>query len=702
MATSRKRALLFTAVPLLILMMPFSVYFLDSAAASDKVARNVTISGVDVARYGRADAVAAIEAHAAKLTDQTATVTVNGMSFELHPSEVGLVFDTETAVDVALEQNQDGITDWLRAFSEEVDVAMHAHIDPDLLELKLIEWEAQAVENPAFEGSIEIVDGAVELEYPHDGEAIDRAIAVERVTRALEVGSTDPIDLPTATAVPTLTAADLDAAADEAYRIMETPVILTQAEYGFTFRVEPADVSRAFAAQVVRGTPSTVEFSFDRSALFPLVEASRQELELAPQDAYWETVLVDDHEPWDENYEITDSELPDDADLPENDTITLVPARNGTTIDAAAVVDAVERAALGDGSGELPIVLDAPPAFTTEMAAAYGELYEVSEFTTYKPGVNRAHNINLMADLVDNTIVWPGETFSVNEHVGRRTLEKGFKYDCAIVSGELSCEEDAVNVGGGVSQFGTTIFNTIYFGCYEVVTHQPHSIYFSKYPEGREATLGYPSPDVAFMNNSNAPVIIRTSYTKRSITVTFFGNQEGKYCGTERSGRSSVSSPTPEYQADPDGVVRPGEERVKSKGTNGWFVLNTRIFYDAAGNELEREDFPWRYRGERNIILVHPCDVRVGGSGVCPVQVPGVSGMTQAQASEALAAIGLQVNVIMQATDDPTKDGIVLSVAPGGWQEPGTVITIAVGQFTGGGGDGDGGGGGGEGGGGDG
>lgn len=695
MATSRKRALLFTAVPLLILMLPFSVYFIDSAAASDKVARNVTISGVDVARYGRADAVAAIEAHAEQLTNQMATVTVNGMSFELDPSEVGLVFDTETAVDVALEQNKDGITDWLRAFSEEVDVAMHAEIDPDLLELKLVQWEGQAVENPAFEGSIEIVDGTVELDYPHDGEAIDRAIAVERVTRALESGSTGPIDLPTTTSTPTLTAADLDAAADEANRIMETPVILTKDEYGFTFRVEPADVSRAFAAQVVRGTPSTVEFSFDRSVLFPLVEASRQELELAPQDAYWETVLVDDHEPWDENYEITDSEQVEAADLPENDTITLVPAKNGTTIDAAAVVDAIERAALGDGSGELPIVLDAPPAFTTEMAAAYGDLYEVSEFTTYKPGVNRAHNINLMADLIDNTIVWPGETFSVNEHVGRRTLDKGFKYDCAIVSGELSCEEESVNVGGGVSQFGTTIFNTIYFGCYEVVTHQPHSIYFSKYPEGREATLGYPLPDVAFLNDSNAPVIIRTSYTKRSITVTFFGNQEGKYCGTERSGRSSVSSPTPEYQADPDGVVRPGEQKVKSKGTNGWFVLNTRIFYDAAGNELEREDFPWRYRGERNVILVHPCDTRAGGSGVCPVQVPTVSGMTQEQASATLAELGLQVAVIAQATDDATKDGIVLSVAPGGWQEPGTVITIAVGQFTGGEGDGGGGGGGG-------
>ena len=175
-------------------------------------------------------------------------------------------------------------------------------------------------------------------------------------------------------------------------------------------------------------------------------------------------MLVDDHEDFNENYEIKDSPQEGRTDLPADDTITLVPAKNGTTIDADAVASAVETAIRGDARGELPIVLDAPPAFTTEMAEAFGEMYEVSEFTTYMPGNNRAHNIKLMADLVDGTVVWPGETFSVNDLVGRRTLEKGFKYDCAIVKGELSCEEEPVNVGGGVSQFGTTIFNAIYFG----------------------------------------------------------------------------------------------------------------------------------------------------------------------------------------------------------------------------------------------
>ena len=683
----RLRALLLFAVPAFILMMPVSIYMIDSAAASDRVARNVTIAGVDVARYTEAQAMQAVTAYTDALIATPATVQVNGQTFTLQPVDVGLSFDTTAAVQTAMDQRRDGITDWLMAFSSAVEVSMTASVDPDLLEEQLRTWESEAIPNPAFEGAITIIDGTVDVEYPRDGEAIDRDVALDLVTEALRTGSQQVIVLPTVTSFPNLTEADFDSAQAEAERIMATPVTLNQDEYGFSFIVEAADITKSLSAAVTTGETAAIEFAFDHRVFTPLIEAARPDLELAPIDAAWETVLVDDHEDFDENYAIKDS-AQDPASLPADDTIRLIPSKNGTTIDLDAVAQAVEDAARATGTGVLPIVLDAPPPFTTEMAEAYGELYEVSEFTTYMPGVNRAHNIKLMADLIDGTIVWPGDSFSVNDHVGRRTLEKGFKYDCAIVKGELSCEEEPVNVGGGVSQFGTTIFNAIYFGCYEDITHTPHSIYFTKYPEGREATLGYPSPDVAFRNDSEAPVIIRTSYTRRSITVTFFGNQNGMTCGTERSERSNVTDPVLEYQADPDGIVLPGDEVTKSKGSKGWTVTNTRIFYDADGNEINREPFYWRYRGGKNVILLHPCDPRVGGNGVCPVIVPGVGGLDEASATAALTGEGFTVVVTYQDTDDEAQDGLVVSVSPTGWQDPGTPITIVVAQYTGGDGDG--------------
>ncbi len=689
MATPKTRLLLLIAVPALILLLPLTIYFIDSAAASDKVARNVSISGVDVARYTEDEAIAAVDAYAAGLLANTVTVEVNGKTFQLAPQEVGLTFDTEGAVAAAMAQYKNGVTEWIQAFSDQVDLPVTATIDQDRLNDKFTEWEQAAILNPAFEGSVRMTGQRAEREYPEEGNAINRDAASQLIRDALVTGATNTVSLPTAISTPVHTAEDIDAAADRAEAIVARGVVLTNEEYDFTFLVPPTDLARALEIRVPTDGTSDVEFSLDRSVIAPLIEAARPQLEVPPVDATWKIVLVDDTEPFNENFQIPAKEQrrPPGVDgLPLNDTIELIPSLPGTTVDPDDVFAAVQKAAFSDGTGFLPLDLDTEPEFSTADAKAYGDLYEVSEFTTYMPGRNRADNIRLMVDLVDGTIVWPGETFSVNEYIGQRTLEKGFKYDCAIVGGELSCEQDLVNVGGGVSQFGTTIFNAIYFGCYEDVVHQPHSIYFSKYPEGREATLGYPTPDVAFKNDSNAPVIIKGSYTDHSVTLTFFGNQEGKTCGTERSERSNISPPVKLYKADEDGVVAPGEEMVKSKGSKGWSITNWRIFYDAEGNEIKRERFDWRYRGEKNVILLHPCDERVGGDGVCPITVPSVSGFTAADATADLTAAGFDVAVVYADTTDPAENGIVLSVFPTEYQDPGTIITITVGSYVGGGG----------------
>jgi vancomycin resistance protein YoaR len=677
MTTSRKRLSLFIAVPLMLLLLPLSIYFVDTAAASDKVSRNVSIEGEDVSRFTEEEAINVASEYADALIDNLITVSVEGTEFSLDPADIGTTFDIDGAVSRALTENKNGLTGWLRAFSSEVDVPVVGAIDPELLDEQISMWEATAIEDPAFEGSIEISDQKVEFEYPHAGPAVDRDTALDLIQSAVMSGASDVIELPLIVAEPTLTVADIDAGVKRTEEIIDRGVTLTNAEYEFEFFVNSFNIARSLEVKVVRGNPATITYALNPDVIAPLVRVAAPQFQIEPVDAYWDIIEVDDHEDWPENYKITDSPQEDEEGLPEDDVIELIPSKFGTRVDVDDVTAAVEAAALGDGTGDLPLDQTAEPEFTTEDALAYGELYEVSEFTTFKPGVNRAHNIDLMADTIDGHIVWPGETFSINEFIGPRTLAKGYKHDCAIVGGELSCEQDPVNVGGGVSQFGTTIFNAIFFGCYEDIVHQPHSIYFSKYPEGREATLGFPSPDVAFLNNTEAPVIIKTSHTRRSITVSFFGNNGGIRCDSERSERSNISSPVLSYQTDPEVWVAPGAEKVKSAGSKGWSVTVTRVYYDPNGNEIEREPFFWRYRGEKNVILLHPCDVRVGGDGECPDPVPGVVGMTEAAAKAAIEAAGYSWTVVYE--DPPgAADRVFAQTFAGEYPEPGTVITIKV------------------------
>jgi hypothetical protein len=148
----------------------------------------------------------------------------------------------------------------------------------------------------------------------------------------------------------------------------------------------------------------------------------------------------------------------------------------------------------------------------------------VSSFTTYFDCCqNRVTNIRTMARAVDGYVVLPGQTFSIDEVVGPRTSSKGYLPAPYLIGGEGAC----CAVGGGVSQFGTTIHNAVFWGGYQIGTFRPHSGWISRYPLGIEHTLVYSSIDFRFTNDTETPVIIETSSTPTSVTVELWGYQGG-------------------------------------------------------------------------------------------------------------------------------------------------------------------------------
>ena len=144
-------------------------------------------------------------------------------------------------------------------------------------------------------------------------------------------------------------------------------------------------------------------------------------------------------------------------------------------------------------------------------------------------------NIHRAEDLMTNTVVEPGHVFSLNDTVGARTPERGF------VKAPVYYEGFTEDYGGGVSQVATTTYNAAFWGGFEVVEHQPHTIYYSRYPLGRDATVNYPVLDLKWRNNSRHGVLVRATYNDSSITITFYGNREGKVVKEESTNCSSTS-----------------------------------------------------------------------------------------------------------------------------------------------------------------
>jgi vancomycin resistance protein YoaR len=180
---------------------------------------------------------------------------------------------------------------------------------------------------------------------------------------------------------------------------------------------------------------------------------------------------------------------------------------------------------------ELPLRVTAP-AITQDDINTFAIKEVVGTFTTKHPCcAPRVSNIHRIADLVRGTVIRPHSRLSINTLIGPRTLAKGFVVDHVIEDGKF-----AEAVGGGISQFATTTFNAAFFAGLDYGEYQSHSIYISRYPYGREATLNYPHPDLIIANNTPYGVLIWPSYTGSSLTVTLYST---KYAPGAQTGQAT-------------------------------------------------------------------------------------------------------------------------------------------------------------------
>ncbi len=204
-------------------------------------------------------------------------------------------------------------------------------------------------------------------------------------------------------------------------------------------------------------------------------------------------------------------------------------------------LDTPERILAGMEAGERIVELrprEDPDVRGIEWAKSLGIVEVIGEFTTfYQPNQTRNINIQRIAELTQGAVIEPGGEFSINDYVGRRTRENGF-VDAGVISNGVF----RTSVGGGISQYATTLFNAAFFAGLDFGDYQSHSIYISRYPYGREATVNFPNVDLEILNTTPYGILLWPTTDETSITVTLYGTKwvEGEQTGqTER--RQGVS-----------------------------------------------------------------------------------------------------------------------------------------------------------------
>ncbi|RJQ68140.1 hypothetical protein D5S17_33105 [Pseudonocardiaceae bacterium YIM PH 21723] len=276
-------------------------------------------------------------------------------------------------------------------------------------------------------------------------------------------------------------------------------------------------------------------------------------------------------------------------------TPTVVPAVDGVIVDweKTGGLIAVVLPKSDDRSVKAEYKKD-PPKLTTEAANDMGIKEVVGEFTTGGFAADSGQNIKRTAELVNGAVVKPGAVFSLNGYTGPRGAAQGF-----VPAGIIENGAPGRAVGGGISQFATTLYNAYYFAGMMDVHHQEHSYFISRYPAGREATVFDGLIDVQFKNDSPKGVVIQTIWTPGNITV--------KLWGTKRYKIDFESGEKTDF-VQPQTLHKPaGDQCHAGQGGQGFNIVTQRVFRDPnSGAEIKRESRKTHYDPSPTIV----CDAK--------------------------------------------------------------------------------------------
>lgn len=516
-------------------------YTWDVIANQGKVPRATSVGGVDISSMERTAAVEKLERELGDVETKPVNVTSGEKSSQLVPAESGLTLNYQKAVDGIPDASYNPMTRLFSFVKATKEIPVAVDIDDTALD--------GALERVKNELSFAPKDGMLEL---NNGQL--------KVTKPVLGQTVEPDDLKNS-----ITENWLDPAGVEVEPVEVEPAINDDAIEA----MRTGEAAKALDNPLTINGENNVAGTLrkDEIAQFVSIEAKDGKLELKVDTPKAQQLF---------------EERMDGASVPgENAKIAfnggrmvVTPSVDGSVIDWEKTLKDFDKRVKGDERTWDADYKPDPAEYTTEMAEKATFNDTVSEFSTGGFSGASGENIRRVAAQVDGAVVNPGETFSLNGYTGPRGTAQGYVESGIIINGH-----SGTAVGGGISQFATTLYNAAYFAGFEDVAHTPHSYYISRYPAGREATVYEGSIDLQFKNTTNTPVRIETSFGGGKITVRFKGVKTYNV-ESVNNGRWATTQPT---------RMSVGENCSPSSGAPGFTTSDTRIIKDLSGREISRE-----------------------------------------------------------------------------------------------------------------
>jgi vancomycin resistance protein YoaR len=540
------------------------------AGSRNELAAGTEVAGVDVGGLTKHEAVGKLDTLFERQSARPATFVAGDNTYSFAANQLAVQPDWSSAV-AAAQRAGDGFGP-LRGFRRIRARVFGAEVLPRV-----------AVSNAALEYALDQIADDVD-QQPRNaalvrkglrfrvvpertGTRLDRDAAAETIVRTL--GRLDRMraatTLPISVASPKMTAQMLAGSAASARLAVSQPVIVKAA--GRSFRLP-----RWRLAGLLR---------------LPRDGSTRLAIAGAAADAYFRQLSK------------TVGRSPRDAGFAVyGESVQVIPARDGLEVNVPQAARAILRAATRPTNrvARLTIVRAGPKRSTAD-ALALGIDRRMSSYKTYYSGTaDRITNLQLGVKALDGTLVAPGGTFSLNDAIGERTVERGFKSAPVIIGTEYAEE-----VGGGTSQVATTAFNAAWEAGLRITERHPHSLYISRYQLGRDATVYWPSLDLKFVNDTKSWVLVKGFAESDGISIAIYGGEDRRVDSSATA--LVVTGPVPVDRVR-DPKLAKGKTVVDAEGTAPTRTTATRKIYSADGDLIRSETWTTSYAGETRVVRV--------------------------------------------------------------------------------------------------
>lgn len=242
----------------------------------------------------------------------------------------------------------------------------------------------------------------------------------------------------------------------------------------------------------------------------------------------------------------------------ENGVLTYSEAKEGVTIDTDTTVERIKKALKEQEEQEVITVAAEitiqEPKVTMELASRCKDKTGTFRTVYNAANVSRSRNLANAARLINGSVIYPGETFSVHDTISPLTEDNGYYAAPSYNNGKV---EDSI--GGGVCQVSTTLYNAVLRAELEIIERSPHSMVVSYVKPSMDAAIAGDYKDFKFRNNTEVPLYIEGGTYSGTIYFNIYGEET-------RSSERKVS-----FESETIETIQPGPDKIiydKTKPTS--------------------------------------------------------------------------------------------------------------------------------------